>query len=137
ARPDVTAGNEMPATTAMIIMTMRSSSSVMPALAPLLPADNVFIETRPARLPIGAPGHHIGFIAMVSGIFVNVSVSPGIGRHIFLEVRAVPLLNAARLNAQCLQSLFSAGVASGVEMVLAKGELEILELLPGRDHASL
>ena len=90
-----------------------------------------------ARLPVGAIREHVGLIAMIAGELVNVRMAPGIVGEILLQIRPVPLLDAARLHAQRRQTLFGARIAAGIEMILAQRKLEVFDLLLGRDHAGL
>src|SRR5690242_2270730 len=139
ARPAVRAGKEMLAIAEIMATTISISSSVTPPLTPtgLLPTFDIGVEFRAARLAVGAVTDDVGLVAVIAGVLIDVRMPPRIIAKILDEIRPVPLIDTARLLAQRAESLLLCREQAGIQLVLAERELNVRDLLPGSDHASL
>src|SRR5262249_644410 len=100
-------GKESPTMSAMIVTTTIISRRVMPRSAlPILPTDDIGIDSFAARLPVCPEAHDLGLIRRIlAGKLVAVVHTPRIFRHIFRQVWAVPLRHIGRPHAQRLEAL--------------------------------
>src|SRR6266446_7561555 len=104
-------------TSAMIVITMSISISVMPRCArPLLvvPTDDVGINPFSAGLAIRARRNDVGLVAVIAGKFVEIRVVPGIVRCVLRQVGSGPLIHVLGFHAQCVETHFGVREISGV-----------------------
>lgn len=101
-----------------------------------LPVADVGVLVLAAGAAVATVGEDVE-VAVLAGLLVLVGVPPWIGRHGFLEVRALPFGDAGRRGVERGEALLGGGVAADIETVGFEGFLEGVDLCLGGLHFGL
>src|SRR5512135_568407 len=115
--------------TPMSSKTRTSSKSEKPRLS--LPTGDITVNVLAAGYPVGAIRNDI-VGTMVAGTLVNIRFAPWVGRHILLQIRTIPAIDAGGFLVERLKTLLRRRIASDVKPEGIERRAETFDLRFGR-----